>query len=165
MKQKFKKFIEHRKGTYGACKYSNESSVILKEWMEHWGIPNPIDPAKFHTTIIYSRAEIDKKYQISISEAEMKKLDWVFSPTELAMFGEGDQRILVLKLLAPQLNEMHETLLLNGATFDYPEYNPHVTLSYDVPEGYDWQRIVPPPVNFIPSSVYFEPLDLNWEGT
>ena len=71
--------------------------------------------------------------------------------------------MLVLKLKAGELVEMHESLIRLGAVHDFPIYQPHVTISYDLPLDYDWSMLKPPPMVFIPNRIYFEPLDLNWE--
>ena len=156
---------KHKKlGTYAACKYDDQTCEILKAWMTLWSIPKPIDSKDFHTTIIYSRQAIVQEHQRNMNDYELKILAWRWPPVSIGILKSSPKslkRCLVLKLEAPELVNLHDALCRAGATHDFPTYEPHVTLSYDVPDDFDWKKIVLPPVYFIPSKIYFEPLDLS----
>ena len=60
----------------------------------------------------------------------------VAKPTELHVFETFDKkRALVIKLDCPYLLERHKYLMQKyDLTYDYNEYIPHITLSYDIGE-------------------------------
>jgi len=152
--------LERRKGTYAAVKYDDAIMPIIEEWGKLWKIPNLINPSELHTTVIYSRVVIPKVRQTSLDRDALKSLGWRFLPTQLKLLDDA----LVIMLEAPELIEVHEKLVKQGATHDYVDYIPHVTIAYDVPVEFDWSTITPPPIYFIPIKLYFEPLDLNWKS-
>jgi len=160
--------VERRQGTYAAAKYDEVSCMILAQLMGIWKIPNPINTKDLHTTIIYSRTPIPEVAQHNMDSTELKSRGWKFSPKSLELFSSSsekdDKSLLVMLLGAPELINLHNELVKTGATHDFPEYIPHVTLSYDVPANYDWQSIILPPIYFIPNKIYFEPLDIDWQS-
>jgi hypothetical protein len=55
------------------------------------------------------------------------------TPVEARIFGEGDEKALVLVLDAPDVVKRHKQLMAKHkeATWDHDDYIPHVTLSYN----------------------------------
>lgn len=55
-------------------------------------------------------------------------------PTDLDIwFGESGERCLVLKYDCPELCIRHKYLMeTHNATYDFPDFTPHITLSYDM---------------------------------
>ena len=166
MLNKVIKLVERRVGTYAAVKYDHATCNVIEEWHKLHNIPNPVDASKLHSTLIYSRAPIAKEHQKNLDEIELRSRGWRFMPDEFKLLPSSSDKgalneVLVLTLKAPELVQMHDDLCSKGATHDFDDYIPHVTLSYKVPLDFDLS-ITPPPVYFIPSKIYFEPLDLNW---
>lgn len=160
------KLKERRSGTYAACRYDDHSRAVLEEWTSLWSIPEPTDPGDYHTTIIYSRVPIAPEMQKNLNQQELKKMNWRFLIDRFEVFPTklgSDSLVGILD--ASPLVELHNLLIRAGATHDFPDYIPHITLTYNLPINFNWKEIVPPPVYFIPSEVYFEPLDLNWKET
>lgn len=60
----------------------------------------------------------------------------IAKPTELHVFETFDKkRALVIKLDCPYLEERHKYLMQKyNLEYDYDEYIPHITLSYDIGE-------------------------------
>lgn len=158
--------IERRNGTYAAATYDDLTGSELADWLNLHKIPNQIPTNKLHSTIIYSRTPIPTISHIEMGAEELKNLGWRFIPDKLALFtsSDGDKDVLVLTLKAPELVDMHENCLFSGATHDHDTYQPHVTLSYDIPKDFDWRNIPVPSMYFVPSRIYFEPLNLNWKA-
>jgi hypothetical protein len=154
--------IERRKGTYASVKYNKWSCDLLEMLIKHWKIPNPIKSEHFHSTLIYSRVQIPKDKQHNIDSTELQ--DWQFELNSLALFSDdrGVNNVLVLKLNASRLVDLHITLINSGATHDFETFEPHITLSYDVPTSFDWKNILVPHFNIVPAQITFEPLDVNW---
>jgi hypothetical protein len=110
-------------GLYVAVKYTDKTLNSISEVLKL--VPNPVQLEDIHTTIIYSR-----KY------AEIVEQDIVVicinSGYDIWKDSSG-KRILVMKLDSPQLEFRHRYLTSNyGLTYDYENYIPHITLSYDI---------------------------------
>ena len=116
-------------GTYVGVKLSKDSMKKLSELQKAIDVPNPLDPEKMHITVIYSRKHLpDFKAKGKLEKPIKAKLD------ELDIFpSRDDKNVLVVKLKTPELTKRHKEIMKeHGATYDWDEYKPHVTLSYDV---------------------------------
>ena len=121
-------------GTYAAVHFDEQTVDKLQQFIKDNNIPNAIAPSKMHCTLLYSRKHLpDYKAPGTMDPP----LDGV--PTELEKWpsqpdSEGKVSMcLVLKFDCPKLVERHKMLMhVHGAEFDFDDYTPHVTLSYDV---------------------------------
>lgn len=109
-------------GTYVAANFDEDSVNALTELQERIGVPNPVLPDDFHTTIVYSKVHIDW---------EPITHDTTAHAVGYRVFGD-EKRILVLELECESLTYRFDEAMESGATYDFPEYIPHVTLSYDI---------------------------------
>jgi hypothetical protein len=55
-------------------------------------------------------------------------------------------------------------MVREGASHDYPEYLPHVTLTYEVPEGFDPAVVVPYSGELRFGPEVFAPIDEDWKS-
>lgn len=122
----FKEFLtESEKGTYAAARPSPFDHALLHKLMSDHNVPNPED--NLHATLLYSRKHLpDYEPSPGIEHhADTHKLEmW---PTK------SGKNCLVLKLGSKSLKDRHEHLMdTHKATYDYPEFKPHISLSYDV---------------------------------
>jgi hypothetical protein len=123
---------EEPKGTYVGVRLTDESKEKVLKVIKEMDVPNPIGKKDMHLTLIYSR-----KYLPDFSPRG--KLDKVIvaKPKELDIFpskAEGKD-VLVVKLTAPALVKRHKEIMKeHEATYDYAEYIPHLTLSYNCKE-------------------------------
>jgi hypothetical protein len=109
---------------------------------------------RLHTTVIYSRTHCP-----GIETSDFKHIGKF---KEYAIFGKEGERILVALLDAPSVVRRHEELMArHSATYDFPEYHPHVTLSYDF-EG-DIRLLKPLDFHIILGEEYVEDLDTDWK--
>jgi len=121
-------------GTYVGLKFDYNTKQIVKEYIENNKIPNPVNIDKIHSTLLYSRKYIADYEPIG-------KLDesWYCEPSHFSIFendpknGENNLKCLVLEYkCSKQLLRFDELMKKHNATYDFPEYNTHITLSYDV---------------------------------
>jgi hypothetical protein len=82
-------------------------------------------------------------------------------PRALERFGEG---AVVLQFASWSLVSRHEDMVRAGASHDYEEYLPHVTITYSAPDNLDLSKIVPfdGELHFGPE--IFQPLDEDWKS-
>lgn len=90
-------------------------------------IPKPIPNDKMHCTLIYSRTPtvIPQVQNQRLYKATIEKFD-VFNTRD-------GKRCLVAKLNSVDLQVRHNELMTDlEASYDFPNYLPHITLSYDI---------------------------------
>jgi hypothetical protein len=118
-------------GRYIGIKFTPDTKEKLRAIIDDEAIPNGIDTEDLHSTVAYSRGsnipgyEVAGKFEKPI-KAEISYFD-IFP-------SQDGKNCLVAKLNSPDLVKMHNKTREHGATFDYDEYKPHVTFSYDVGE-------------------------------
>lgn len=149
------------KGTYVGVKYTDKSAKAFIEQMKALAVPNVIPIDKVHTTLMYSRVAVPAEIQTDVNYAipNQKVIPDVF----LTSTGK---RALVLKLDDSWLPKRHTDLYNENpeATYDYDDYIPHVTASYDIG---DWvvpfdEIVLDTPL--VISGEYVEELDLDWKA-
>lgn len=118
-------------GKYVGIRFTPDTKATLRQIIDTEGVPNPINPEKLHSTVACSRGnnipgyEVDGKFE----EPEEAEIDC------FTIFPSQDgKNCLVAKLSAPTLVDRHNKTMQHGANYDYDEYIPHVTLSYDAGE-------------------------------
>lgn len=146
-------------GTYVGVKYDRESCKIIKQLALDLGVPNRITSDKIHSTVIYSRKYVPElKANNDIYPMNARGL-------ELTIFDTRDgKRALVLKLKCQRLVDRHNQIMSEyQTTYDYPEYVPHITLSYDCgdfdPKSYKGEL---PKLTI--DEEYVEDLVLDWQN-
>ena len=160
----FEKKEEQSKGTYAGVRFSEDTVNQIKTFMEENEIPQPIPDEKMHTTLLYSRKHLpDYK-----AHGDYKQM-MVGEPTEFDLWEsqpdeDGNKsNCLVLQYDCEPLLERHKSLMdEHGGTFDFDEFKPHVTLSYNVGD-LDLSNLNPSnigPINVI--SEYQEDLNMDW---
>jgi phage-related protein (TIGR01555 family) len=77
-----------------------------------------------HVTITYSRAPVDWFAMGSTWDEELRLP--AGGARQMETFGEAK----VLLIQSNMLTWRHEEMVGNGASFDFPEYQPHITISY-----------------------------------
>lgn len=144
-------------GTYVGLRVLPESAALIRQFCEQNGIK--ISSSKFeeklHTTVIYSR----KLHNIQPESTQVYACE--FSDYNIFTTQDG-KKVLVVLLNAPGVVARHLKLMAeHNATYDFPVFHPHVSLSYD----FDGDETSLPPMNFpiLLGHEYVEPLDLDWK--
>ena len=160
---------EAKKGTYAAVSLSTHAVVELMKYIKDNDIPKWVKPSNLHTTLLYSR-----KHLQDFKPRGKLKDPIIGTPTELVVWetsaddGVPPTNCLIMKFDSPALVKRHQDLMKeHGGTFDYDEYEPHVTLSYDIGD-LDIKKL-PDVKKAIPTVVfdveYGEDLMLGWANT
>lgn len=136
-------------GKYIAAKFDNATLDALEALQLQLNLYNPVPRDKLHTTICYSRVDIPW-----IEEEEPQDIG---ISVGLSQFGDA----LVLLLDSDYLHNRHSLCKELGASYDYPDYLPHVTLSYNA--GFvDYSGVEIEPISLVITNEYSEPLDEEW---
>lgn len=111
---------------YVALKVMPGSAAALATWMADQGIENPVAASDLHITTVYSRTPVPL-YQLFDKPKEVtEQLD----PASYELGILGEEGALVMFVDSPMACASHEYAAGLGASWDYPSYRPHVTLSY-----------------------------------
>jgi hypothetical protein len=98
------------------------------------GIKNPVSANELHATVTYSKAPISDP-----SKDVKEILPAVAESGRFALFDTKEgAKCLVLKLRSLDLRALH--LLISkkyNASHDFPTYEPHITLCYDVGKDFE----------------------------
>lgn len=127
-------------GTYAAVKVLDPSRARIYDYIRRHNIPQGFEDRQIlHSTLIWSRKSCPRmrpEYDV-VHRA---------TPKHLHVFQSEGKNRLCLLLDAPTLVTRHNQLMEeHNATYDYPVYQPHVTIGYDVGD-FDWQSL--PPIEF-----------------
>lgn len=136
----FSDFDKHKDGTYVSMKPSTSVADQLYDWVSNNGINDPLDKGEYHVTVIYSRAPCPGADNYDF------KMPIEGTITGWKIFDAPIGRCLVAHVQSEQLQTINSDLKVNyGATSDYPEYIPHITVSYnykgELPQNYPAMKI------------------------
>jgi len=100
----------------------------IKKWAEAQGFTDIVPD--LHVTIMYSRQPVD---WFKMGNAWSAKMEMpAGGPRQMHSF--GDARVLLIS--ADELRWRHDEMIRAGASYDHPEYQPHITISYaGMPDG------------------------------
>lgn len=157
---KFSQFIK-KQGTYVACTFTDDSKKQLAIWCVENLIEHPLQPNKYHTTILYSRKMLKNPLQYIQLNTGME-----FAISGFHLFDSSNDKSiasLVLELDAKPIKDAHDKLIAAGGTHDYEDFTPHITVSCKVPSNFDVNCLSMPTFKMVIDKVYTEPLDLDWK--
>lgn len=140
-------------GTYVSVRYDSETNQRLADFANELSVPNALPPGKYHTTIVYSRRPIPWILAIPGDDARVEFAGWDLFPSHR----KADEQCLVMLLKSDYLQSRFNLAMDMGATFDFPVYTPHITISYDVGD-FDTEKLSPPSFDLKMSHEQAEPL-------
>lgn len=145
-------------GTYVGLRVLQPTNNLLYQHCKDAGIPvrQAMFDDRLHTTVIYSR-----KHCPGVLVDPEHKYVAKFAGYEI-FTGQKGEHVLVMLLDAPSVSERHNFIMQeHGATYDFPVYHPHITLSYNYSDN-SVMGIPPFKHDIILGLEYTEDLDLNW---
>lgn len=115
----------HPGGTYSSVLPSAESKEQLFAFVNSIGIENLVEPDEYHCTLIYSKVSC-----LDVADEDFNL------PCKAMVIGYKvlgtDKKVLVAELYFPNAIRLHDLFMeKHGATHDYPEYIPHITIADD----------------------------------
>jgi phage-related protein (TIGR01555 family) len=146
---------------YVQRKLLNAASLIA--WAKANGFKSTLPADDMHVTVLYSKTAVDP---MKMGEG------WSGDENGNVRVKPGGPRAIerlgpsavVLLFASWDIEGRHRSMIEAGGSHDFDSYQPHVTLSYEVPEGVDLEAIKPytGALEFGPE--LFEPLDLDWKS-
>ena len=127
------------------------------DWAKANGCKTPLDPEDMHVTIAHSKTPVDwlllypLKKELVIPESDERKL---------LSFGE-EETTIVLAFESDSLQDRWQEFCSLGAKWDFPEYIPHVSITYNSPWP-NWEDVEPYAGEIILGPEKFEPFVVDW---
>lgn len=148
------------KPLYVMRKLLNHKEVI--SWAKAQGFTSTLSGEDMHVTITYSRRAVNWFGMGSVFGAESGELIVpAGGPRIIDKLGEN---AFVLLFSNSEIEWRHEQMVDNGASWDYPEYRPHVTISYEGAPS-DLAAMQPYRGKLVFGPEIFEPLDDDFKSS
>lgn len=149
------------KPLYVQRKLLNAADLIA--WAKAQGFKSTLPTGDMHVTVLYSRQAVDP---MKLGESWSGDADGGLTikpggPRAVEKLGDT---AVVLLFASSDLAWRHQSMVEAGGSHDFDEYQPHVTISYEVPEGMDLAAIKPFTGELRFGPELFEPLDLDWKS-
>lgn len=134
----------------------------LRSWAKGQGFTTALPASDMHVTVTYSRAPVDwmKMGETWSGDAKGKL---VVKPGGARLVEKLGPSATVLLFNCSELAWRHEDMIRNGASFDFPEYQPHVTISYTGAPA-DLSKVEPYRGELRFGPEIFEELNLDWKS-
>ena len=128
-------FEKEQPGTFAGVRFSKANEKTIMKYIKDNDIPNPVKPDEIHATLLYSKKHLpDYKARGNIDPPIQIKSKGFHTFPQQEKRSNGDTiHCLVLLLNSPELEKRHKFLMnKHNASYDFDEYIPHLTLSYDM---------------------------------
>lgn len=118
------------------------NGAAILAWARGQGLTNLVKASDLHVTIIYSKTAVDW-FKMGTSYSDKLEIT-AGGPRQMQLMGPDDRRVLAL-LIPPAYDLMwrHEDFKRAGASWDWDEYQPYITISTEVPADFDMDSIEP----------------------
>ncbi len=138
------------------------NGAALIAWAKENGFKSTLSADDLHVTVLYSKTAVDplKLGNAWGEDDEGRVRVKPGGPRAIERFGEN---AVVLLFASWELESRHRSMVEAGGSHDFDEYHPHITLSYEVPDGVDLTAIKPYAGALEFGEELFEPLDLDWK--
>lgn len=124
--------VVSHKPLYVSRKLLNGDDIVA--WAKAQGLKSMLNPEELHVTICYSKSPMSWDIEGSDESVIVPAIDDLNEDEEsergMDMFGK-DKNVLVLRFECPDLSARHEDFRSHGASYDFPEYHAHITITYN----------------------------------
>jgi hypothetical protein len=132
----------------------NGNDII--KWAKQQGFKKTLLPSDMHVTIAFSKNSVDwKQFTPKNTRITIEVNDSIIKPL-------GDEGAVVLKFDSNILQKRWAEFRKGGASWDWPEYQPHVSISYNG-NGLDLKKMKPYRGKLIFGPEIFKEVDLGWK--
>lgn len=130
---------EETKGTYAAVSFSKDTIDGIKKYIKENDIPNHTKFDKMHTTLLYSKKYCPDYTPFGKFDTPMIGKGTGFEVWDSQADDDGHvAKCLVMRYDCSELSKRHNELMKeHDAAYDFDEYKPHITFSYDINDGAD----------------------------
>lgn len=141
---------------YVSRKVVNAADIIA--WAKGQGFTSTLEASDLHVTITYSRTPVDWMAMGSTWEDDVK-----IPRGGARLIEKFDGGAVVLLFKSNMLEWRHREMVDAGATWDHPEYQPHITISYDgAPD--DLSKVEPYEGEIVLGPEIFKEVNEDWKA-
>jgi hypothetical protein len=127
---------------YVQRKVRNAEEII--RWARTQGFTSVTAPEDLHVTVAYSKRPIDWMKIDGEDWNQEKDGGLNITPGGVRLIERmGDGDAVALLFVSSRLAWRHEQIMRAGAAHDYPDYQPHITLTWNAPADLDLEAIEP----------------------
>ena len=150
-----REYAKHKDGTYVAFNVSAECKDLLDNFVEmNLGLTERVDKSTYHITVIYSRTPVPAAEQFKGTTFNIGRVvGYEVFPTK------DDGKCLVMRIECQGANELNHVLTSLGATSDYDQYKPHLTIAYNTEQEIDPTTLPIPQFAIEFDKIVVDPLD------
>jgi len=110
----------------------------LIAWAKNQGFAVAVPPEEMHVTIAHSKVPLDwMKANVASSRIVVPE----GGPRIVEPLGDGGAIVLLFR--SPELEARHAEICAAGAVWNFPTFQPHVTITYQGAQGVDLSKIEP----------------------
>jgi uncharacterized protein len=114
------------------CRMVTNADAIIK-WAKAQGFTTTLAASDMHVTIVYSKEPVDWM-KMGSPYSDDAKGNMTVKPGGARIVDRlGPLGAIVLLFNSSELSWRHQDMIYNGASEDYDEYQPHITITYDPP--------------------------------
>lgn len=151
-----KKFFTKPSSLYVSRKLLNAEEFI--SWAKGQGFLTTLQPGDLHVTVMYSKT--------SLMWPRRKPGGLIVkSSTDRSVVPLGDGGAIVLKFESSNLEGRWLELKDKGFLPSWPDYQPHITITWEAPETLDLSKVEPFTGSLIFGSEIFREVNEDWSGT
>lgn len=147
------------------------NSGDLINWARSQGLKDTLRASDLHVTIAYSREPVDwmkmGEPMCGPSTSDMNNGQMKVppgGPRQLDRFGPDKDAVVIL-FSCWMLNYRNQEMQDKGASWDYAEYQPRITIAYDKEQSVDISKLEPYRGKIVLGPEIFEEVDDNWKGS
>ncbi len=144
---------------YVSRRLVNTAEVIA--WAKGQGFKSTLPAEDLHVTVTFSRAAVDWMKMGDNWSGDAKGSITIPPGGPRLVEPLGDKGAVVLLFASSDLQWRHAAMIEAGASWDYPEYQPHLTLTYDAGDM-DLSKVEPYRGELVFGPERFEELDEDW---
>jgi uncharacterized protein len=148
---------------YVQRKLVNASDFIA--WAKGQGFTTTLPAGELHVTIAFSRQPVDWM-KVGASWSQDDKGQFTVPPGGARIVEKlGDKGAVVLLFSSSELSWRHEDIRQAGASFDFEQYQPHITITYTAPADLDLSKVQPFQGKLVFGPEIFQEVTDGWEQT
>lgn len=119
------------------------NAAELIAWAKEQGFPTTLPASEMHVTLVHSSAALDWM-KVGETWGQNDKGEITIAPGGARIVERLGEKAVVLLFASSELTWRNRQILEAGASSDFPEYQPHVSITYGgLPEGMDLRAVEP----------------------